>query len=434
MSTPPILEQLEFRGMIHQVTNRKSIDNLFDRQSVRVYIGFDPTASSLHVGNLLPILFLHHLQKVGHQPIVVIGGATGSIGDPSGRSTERSLLTKEVIDENSQAIKSQLEKFLDFSGSTPAIMVNNADWTEPVSLIEWLRDIGKHFTVNYMMGKESVKRRLDGNDEGLSFTEFSYMLLQSFDFLKLYEKFNCLVQAGGSDQWGNITAGIELIRRKCGAEAYGVTLPLITTSSGEKFGKSVGNAIWLDSKRTSEYNFYQFFMRTDDRDVKRFLKLFTFLPLDEIDVICLSHEEFPEKRKAQKILAEEVTKIVHGEQGVQKAIRATDALFGGVFIGLSNQELKDVFADAPSTCIVRERLSEENFSITELLLQVHLCSSKGEVRRLIENGGVYLNNQQVIDYAYHITFSDLATKDSLVLRIGKKNYHLVHFAEEFVGQ
>jgi tyrosyl-tRNA synthetase len=304
MESIRLLDQLEQRGMLEQVTNRAALDELLAKPGQAIYVGFDPTADSLHVGHFLPVLMLARFQRAGHRPIVLVGGATGMIGDPSGRGSERQLLTPEDVAGNCAAIRTQLSRFVSFEGDNAAIMVDNADWTRPVSYLDWLRTVGKHFTINYMMAKESVRRRLEDREQGISYTEFSYMLLQANDFLHLFDHHNCTIQAGGSDQWGNITAGTELIRKTRASEAFGITFPLLETSSGEKFGKSAGNAVWLDSKRTSPYQFYQFWIRTDDRDVERLLRLFTFLDLLEIDVVIERHKEAPEQRTGQKRLAE----------------------------------------------------------------------------------------------------------------------------------
>jgi tyrosyl-tRNA synthetase len=415
-----LLEQLERRGMIEQVTDHEALDKLLAQPRQAIYIGFDPTADSLHVGHLLPALMLSRFQRAGHRPIVLVGGATGMIGDPSGRSTERQLLTPETIQANARAVQAQLARFVDFSGDTAAIMVNNADWTAPVSYLDFLREVGKHFTVNYMLAKESVRRRLEDREHGISYTEFSYMLLQAFDFLHLNEKFGCAMQAGGSDQWGNITAGIELIRRVRGAEAFGITFPLLATSSGEKFGKSAGNAVWLDPNRTSPYQFYQYWIRTDDRDAERFLKLFTFLSDEEIADLCARP---PEQRAAQKKLAEEVTRIVHGEENLALAVKASEVLFGGDLAGLRDRDLADIFADVPSFELQRSSL-EAGIKMADALVQSGAAKSKGEATRLIAGGGVYVNNKRVSAADTQLGVQDLASETMLVLRVGKKNYYL----------
>lgn len=415
-----LLDQLELRGMIDQVTDRVVLDQLLVTPGQSIYIGFDPTADSLHVGHLLPALMLSRFQRGGHRPIVLVGGATGMIGDPSGRSTERVLLTIETIRENARKVGEQLSRFVEFTGSNAAVMVNNYDWTGNVSYLDFLRDTGKHFTVNYMLAKESVRRRLEDREHGISYTEFSYMLLQAFDFLHLHGAYGCAMQAGGSDQWGNITAGIELIRRVRGAEAFGITFPLLATASGEKFGKSAGNAVWLDAARTSPYQFYQYWVRTDDHDVERFLKLFTFLSDEEIADACSGP---PEQRGAQRKLAQEVTRIVHGEVSLRQAEKASQVLFGGEMSGLGDRELGDIFADVPSFSIDRAAL-EAGIKITDTLVASGAAKSKGEAARLIAGGGVYLNNQRVSAADMHLRGEHLASESMLVLRVGKKSYYL----------
>jgi tyrosyl-tRNA synthetase len=424
-----IFSELIARGMLESITNPEAVSKLLAEKLVPIYIGFDPTADSLHVGNLLPIMLLAQLQRAGHIPIVVIGGATGSIGDPSGRTTERQLLSMEVIESNSQSIKRQLSQFLSFDGENAAIMVNNADWTKDVTILEFLRDIGKHFTVNSMLSKESVKRRMQEEDRGITVTEFLYMTLQAFDFLKLYQQHNCLIQAGGNDQLGNIIAGIDLIRRKCGGEAHGMTVPLIVTSSGEKFGKSAGNAVWLDALKTSPYQFYQFWIQTDDKDVERYLKLFTFRSITEIEQICKHHQSQPERREAQKILAADVTTIVHGSKALERALLATQVLFGRSIADISDQDLTEIFHDVPATDLSTSCLTD-TFTIVDLLIATGMCSSRSECRRLIDNKGVSLNNSLVNSNDLVIDCTSLILGRLLILRTGKKNYQLVRFGHK----
>jgi tyrosyl-tRNA synthetase len=373
-------------------------------------------------------MMLAHLQRAGHVPIAVVGGATGMIGDPSGRSSERQFLTPDELAQNEQAIHRQLARFLDFDGDRAATLVNNADWTRPISYLDWLRDVGKHFSVNAMIAKESVRRRLEDRDQGISYTEFSYMLLQAHDFLVLHDRLGCTLQVGGNDQWGNITAGIDLIRRKRGAEVFGVTAPLITTSTGEKFGKSAGNAVWLDAAMTSPYHFYQYWIQTPDSDVERYLRLFTFLGIPEIVEICRVHEEQKSARVAQRTLAREVTRTVHGEAGLHSAKLATEILFGREISGLSDAELSGVFADVPSASLSRQALSE-GLDIVTLLTATELAKSKGEARRIVQAGGVYLNNRRFENVETPITSADLASETMLVLRSGKKSYAIVRFGE-----
>lgn len=420
-----LLTALQQRGMIEQISDEAAIRELLAQQRISLYVGFDPTARSLHIGSLLPMMVLAHLQRAGHRPIAVVGGATGMIGDPSGRSSERNLLDDAELAANLAGIRGQLANFLDFEGDNAALLVNNADWTTPIGYIEWLRDVGKFFTVNYMMGKESVRRRLEDRDQGISYTEFSYMLLQAYDFLHLFRSQNCLLQGGGNDQWGNITAGIDLIHKVEGKQAYGLTFPLITTASGEKFGKSAGNAVWLDAEMTSPYQFYQYWIQTDDRDVRKYLGLFTFLSLADIDEIVAAHEAAPEKRLGQRRLAAEVTRIVHGAEALAKVEHASEILFGREISGLNDAELSEIFADVPSTALQRNLLGE--LKLLDLLRESGLVKSNGEARRLLSGGGVYLNNRNVSDPNQAVDQNSLASETALVLRSGKKKYHLVRF-------
>ncbi|PKL76352.1 MAG: tyrosine--tRNA ligase [Candidatus Melainabacteria bacterium HGW-Melainabacteria-1] len=420
-----LLTALQKRGMIEQISDEAAIREMLERERVSIYIGFDPTARSLHIGSLLPMMVLAHLQRAGHRPIAVVGGATGMIGDPSGRSSERNLITLDEVDANLAGIRHQLESFLSFEGENAASVVNNADWTTPISYLEWLRDVGKFFTINYMMAKESVRRRLEDRDQGISYTEFSYMLLQAYDFLHLFRAEGCKLQGGGNDQWGNITAGIDLVHKVEGQQAYGLTFPLITTSSGEKFGKSAGNAVWLDPQMTSPYQFYQYWIQTDDRDVRRYLGLFSFLSLDQIDEIVAAHDAAPEKRAGQRRLAAEVTAIVHGAEAVRKAELASEVLFGREIEGLSDHDLGEIFADVPSTQLARTLLGE--LTVLDLLRETGMVKSNGEARRLIQGGGVYLNNRACSEPGQAISAAELASESALVLRSGKKKYHLVRF-------
>jgi tyrosyl-tRNA synthetase len=425
MNSTSTLSDLRARGMIEQVSAEETLEGILNSGGAAIYVGFDPTADSLHVGHMLPILFLARLQKLGHTPIVLVGGATGMIGDPSGRSDERQLLTLERIAVNVEAIRPQLSRFVSFEGANAAIVVNNADWTSPIGYLEWLRTVGKHFTVNYMAAKESVRRRLEDREQGISYTEFSYMLIQAHDFLHLFDHHHCLIQAGGSDQWGNITAGIDLVRKARGAEVFGMTLPLLTTSSGEKFGKSAGNAIWLDPARTKPYQFYQFWMQTEDADVERYLKLFTFETLEDIAEAMRSHTEHPERRTAQKLLAARMTSMVHGRDALTDAIRASEALFGKELSGVSDDELAVIFSDVPRVTLERSALAAGP-RLSQILVQAGACASRGEANRLIQGGGVYLNNTRV-DADRALSEADLASKTTLVLRTGKKSHYLVRF-------
>ena len=426
MNSTSTLSELRARGMIEQVTSEESLERLLNAGGATIYVGFDPTADSLHVGHMLPILLLARLQKRGHTPIVLVGGATGMIGDPSGRSAERQLLTPETIAANVEAIRPQLSRFVSFEGGNAAIVVDNGDWTRPVGYLEWLRTVGKYFTVNYMAAKESVRRRLEDREQGISYTEFSYMLIQANDFLHLFDRHGCTIQAGGSDQWGNITAGIDLVRKARGAEVHGMTLPLLTTSGGEKFGKSAGNAIWLDPGRTTPYQFYQFWMQTDDRDVERYLKIFTFESLETIAETMESHRLHPERRTPQKLLAGDMTAMVHGQGALADAVRASEALFTKELAGLSDEELAAVFSDVPSITLERGALAASP-RLSQILIQAGACGSRGEANRLMQGGGVYLNNRRV-DGDRALSEADLASKSMLVLRTGKKSYFLVRFS------
>lgn len=421
-----ILDELQARGMIHQMTHEAELKALLSETSTPFYIGFDPTAKSLHIGSLVPMMAMAHLQRAGHRPIAVVGGATGMIGDPSGRSSERNLQNTDQVEENLQGIRQQLQQFLSFEGENAAELVNNADWTEQISYIDWLRDVGKYLTVNYMMAKESVRRRLEDRDQGISYTEFSYMLLQAHDFLHLYRTKGCKLQAGGSDQWGNITAGTDLIHKAEGGQAFGMTFPLVTTASGEKFGKSAGNAVWLDPEMTSPYTFYQYWMQSDDNDVERYLKLFTFLPLAEIEAIAQAHGQQPEAREGQRRLAEEVTRIVHGAEALRKAQLASEVLFGREIKGLSDADLAGIFPDVPSTQFAASQLGE--ITLVQLLKETGLASSNGEARRLLQGGGVYLNNTKCSDPQLILESQHLASETTMVVRSGKKKYHLAKFA------
>ncbi|MFZ6021148.1 MAG: tyrosine--tRNA ligase [Chloroflexota bacterium] len=416
-------EELQWRGLVFDCI--EGVQNLLATQTVTVYNGFDVTADSLHIGHLVPLLALARLQRYGHHPIAVAGGGTTMIGDPSGKSSERPLLSRQQIEENAEAIKAQLARFLDFNAKTnPARLVNNADWLLPLNLIEFLRDIGKHFTVNYMIAKDSVRARLE-REEGISFTEFSYMLLQSYDFLHLYRTYGCVLQTGGSDQWGNITAGVELIRRVTGKPAYGLVYPLITKADGSKFGKTESGAVWLDPQRTSPYRFYQFWLNTDDRDVIHYLKVFTFLTQPEIEALQQALAERPEQREAQRTLARLMTGMLHGETALARVEQAAQVLFGGAVEGLSAAEIAEIFADVPSAQLGKDQFGGAGLNIVDLLVNSGMMKSKGEARRAISEGGVYLNNHRVSESERQVTLNDLLEGRFLVLRRGKKTYFLV---------
>jgi tyrosyl-tRNA synthetase len=414
-----VYQTLEQRGFIAQSSD-PSLPELLAQKKVTVYAGFDPTADSLHLGHVVPIMALAHLQRAGHRALMVVGGATGMIGDPSGRSEERNLLTAEQIAHNVRAVRSQMERFLEFGGANPATILDNFDWIGRMSFIDWLREVGKYFTVGYMLAKESVQRRLE---QGISYTEFSYMTLQAYDYLHLYDTEQCTLQVGGTDQWGNITAGIDLIRRLRQGQAFGLTLPLVTTSSGEKFGKSAGNALWLDPARTPAWDFYQYLVRQDDRDVIRFLKLYTFLPLEQIAALEQATRERPEKREAQKALAWEGTRMVHGEAVAREMVHAAEVVYHAEIKGISDQTLAAIFASVPATSITAAEL-DAGIDLPAILARTALASSKGEARRLLQAGGVYVNNvrQGPED---KLNRASLASESFIVLRTGKKNYHLV---------
>jgi tyrosyl-tRNA synthetase len=414
-----ILQDLEYRGLVYQTTNREELEKKLESERVTLYCGFDPTADSLHIGSLLPILTLRRFQLAGHIPLALVGGGTGMIGDPSGRSAERSLNTADVVDQWSQSIKDQLSRFLDFSEdrANPAQLVNNFDWLGSLQVIDFLRDIGKNFTVNYMLAKDSVDSRIEN---GISFTEFSYMILQSYDFMKLNETKNCSLQIGGSDQWGNITAGLDLIGRTTKKQAFGMTMPLITKSDGTKFGKTAGGAVWLDASKTSPYQFYQFWINTDDNDVIRFMKYFTFLTPEEIGSLEEEVKRQPEKREAQKVLASEVTKLVHGEEALISALNITQALFSGNVQELTQTELEEAFKDVPSTTV-----EDLEMGLVDLLVTAGAAPSKRQARQDIESGAVTVNGTKVTEIEKKASELGRIGGAHIIIRRGKKNYFLV---------
>jgi tyrosyl-tRNA synthetase len=416
-----LFEELEWRGMVYDATD--GTREALAKEKVTAYIGFDPTASSLHVGNLLPIMALARLQRFGHSPIALVGGGTGMIGDPSGKSQERTLMSIEEIDANGRAIRSQLERFLDFEKQPNAArMMNNADWLRRIGLLEFLRDTGKHFTVNYMLAKESVKRRL-GGDEGISFTEFSYLLLQAHDYLHLHDAVGCTLQMGGSDQWGNIVAGTDLIRKVRGAKANGLVLPLVTTAAGSKFGKTEAGTVWLDQERTSPFKFYQFWLNADDRDVIKYLKFFTWLDRAMIDALERTVTEAPEKRDAQRTLARELTSTVHGPEELDRAERASKVLFGGSLAEATVEDILMVFDDVPATELRGDELA--SFPANALVAHAGLAASKGEATRLIKQGGIYLNDRRVTDERSAVTIADAIGGRVIVLRKGQRDRRVV---------
>lgn len=418
-----IVEELRWRGLLADCTDFEELPKRLAAGPMTLYCGFDPTADSLHVGNLVPLLALRRFQLAGHQPIAVAGGATGLIGDPSGKTSERQLQTREILNHNIAAVKLQLNKLLDFDAEeNPALLRDNADWITQVSFLDFLREIGKHFSVNMMVSKESVRARMEDREVGISYTEFSYMLLQAFDFFHLRDAYNCELQIGGSDQWGNITAGIDLCRKKLGAQVFGLTLPLITNSDGSKFGKSVAGAVWLDPQKTSVYRFYQFWIRTDDRDVVKMLKFFTFLSREEINALEQQHHERPESRVAHKALAKAVTDLIHGPDATAEAVRASEILFGGGLEGISEQTFADIVGEVPTKEVARSRLEGEGMPLVELLVESGLSPSKGQARKDVEGGGVNINNVREGNAQRVVTGTDLLFGKYLLLRKGKRNY------------
>jgi tyrosyl-tRNA synthetase len=417
-----LYDEFSWRGMVYDATD--GLADVFANERVTAYIGFDPTASSLHVGSLLPVMALARLQRFGHNPIAIVGGGTGMIGDPSGKSQERTLLSLDQINENLAGLRQQLARFLDFDSATnPARLVNNADWLATLDLLGFLRDTGKYFTVNYMLQKESVNRRLESED-GISYTEFSYLLLQARDFLELFDRFGCTLQMGGSDQWGNITAGIDLVRKLRAKKAHGLVMPLVTTASGVKFGKTEAGTIWLDSARTSPFKFYQFWLNTDDRDVIPYLKYFTFLDRDAVAALERATQAAADKREAQRVLAREVTALVHGPDHVARAEHASSLLFGEDIATLDVDEVLAVFDDVPSTELPADALGD-GIGIVDLIARVQLAASKSDARRLVQSGGVYVNNRRVSDPQARVTRDQAIGGRLFLLRKGQKQNHLV---------
>ena len=419
MSGVNVYEDLEWRGMVSEST--EGLREALAAGSITAYIGFDPTADSLHVGNLLTMIGLARLQRAGHSPIAIVGGGTGMIGDPK-PTQERPLLSREDIDRNVAGIRPQLARLLDFDSATnPARIVNNADWLASFDLLGFLRDTGKYFTVNYLLQKEAVSRRLE-NEDGISFTEFSYPLLQARDYLELFDRYNCTLQMGGSDQWGNITAGIELVRKLRARKVHGLVWPLLTTSAGTKFGKTEAGTVWLDPVRTSPFRFYQFWLNADDRDVVQYLKFFTFLSREAVDALARATAEHPQRRDAQRELAREVTALVHGRDHVERAERAAQVLFGDNIGGASVEDVLMVFEDAPSTELA---LPADGMALAEMLATVKLAASKSEAMRLLKSGGVYVNNVRATDERARLTPGDAIGGALFVLRKGRKDHHIV---------
>jgi tyrosyl-tRNA synthetase len=423
-----IFAELQWRGLIHQTTADEKLADWLNTGMRTVYAGFDPTADSLHVGSLLPLMMLRRFQKSGHRPIAIVGGATGMIGDPSGKSAERNLLSEDQLATNIAGIESQMRKLLDFeTDKTSALLVNNNDWMKTFSYTAFLRDVGKNFPVNVMLNKDSVKSRL-GSDAGLSYTEFSYMLLQAYDFVHLNKQYDCELQIGGSDQWGNVTAGIDLGRRMLGKQLYGITCPLLTKSDGAKMGKTESGAIYLSPDRTSPYEFYQYWVRVDDDDVSMCLRFLTELTEEEIKSLDLARAAHPHQRDSQKRLAQEVTRLIHGETGLKSAQQATEILFGAEISDLSDKELQQIFAHVPSVTLPKQRLVD-GIAIVDALVESGLAKSKGDARRTVDQGGGYINNHRISSVDKIISPSDLASETVIVLRSGKKKYALIKFAE-----
>ncbi|HCX9057600.1 tyrosine--tRNA ligase [Staphylococcus aureus] len=418
--TNVLIEDLKWRGLIYQQTDEQGIEDLLNKEQVTLYCGADPTADSLHIGHLLPFLTLRRFQEHGHRPIVLIGGGTGMIGDPSGKSEERVLQTEEQVDKNIEGISKQMHNIFEFGTDHGAVLVNNRDWLGQISLISFLRDYGKHVGVNYMLGKDSIQSRLE---HGISYTEFTYTILQAIDFGHLNRELNCKIQVGGSDQWGNITSGIELMRRMYGqTDAYGLTIPLVTKSDGKKFGKSESGAVWLDAEKTSPYEFYQFWINQSDEDVIKFLKYFTFLGKEEIDRLEQSKNEASHLREAQKTLAEEVTKFIHGEDALNDAIRISQALFSGDLKSLSAKELKDGFKDVPQVT-----LSNDTTNIVEVLIETGISPSKRQAREDVNNGAIYINGERQQDVNYALAPEDKIDGEFTIIRRGKKKYFMVNY-------
>ena len=421
-----LIEELKWRGLIHQSTDEQGLVKLLDSGPQTVYIGFDPTASSLHVGSLMQLMMLRRFQKAGHRPIALVGGATGMIGDPSGKSEERNLLSAEQLQENVDGVAAQMRMLLDFDGDQAALLLNNFDWMQGYSYLEFLRDVGKNFPVGAMMGKESVRSRLD-SEAGLSYTEFSYMLLQAYDFVYLAKNHGCRIQAGGSDQWGNVTAGIDLGRRMLGQQLFGLTAPLLTTTDGKKMGKTEKGAVWLDPDRTSPYEFFQCWKTVDDADVMRCIAYLTEIEKDEYDSLAADTKTAPEKRSAQTRLAQWMTTLIHGEEGLATAVRASEILFGGEIGEATDASLGSIFADVPSNQVDRAELDGDGYWIVDALQATGLVKSGGEARRAIKEGGVYVNNIRATDEKKRLTPSDLASETVMVFRRGKRKYSLLKF-------
>ena len=415
-----LLEELQWRGLIYQQTDEQGIEDLLNKEQVTLYCGADPTADSLHIGHLLPFMTLRRFQEHGHRPIVLIGGGTGMIGDPSGKSEERVLQTEDQVAKNVEGLSAQMHKLFEFGTDKGAVLVNNRDWLSQISLISFLRDYGKHVGVNYMLGKDSIQSRLEN---GISYTEFTYTILQAIDFGHLNRELNCKIQVGGSDQWGNITSGIELMRRMYGqTEAYGLTIPLVTKSDGKKFGKSESGAVWLDAEKTTPYEFYQFWINQSDEDVIKFLKYFTFLSKEDINRLEQSRDEAPHLREAQKALAENVTEFIHGKEALDDAIRISEALFKGYLKSLSIKDIKAGFKEVPQV-----EVSKATTNIIDVLIESGIASSKRQAREDVNNGAIYINGEREQSVDYNLTDEDKFDNEFTIIRRGKKKYFMVNY-------
>ena len=415
-----LLEELQWRGLIYQQTDEQGIEDLLNKEQVTLYCGADPTADSLHIGHLLPFMTLRRFQEHGHRPIVLIGGGTGMIGDPSGKSEERVLQTEDQVAKNVEGLSAQMHKLFEFGTDKGAVLVNNKDWLSQISLISFLRDYGKHVGVNYMLGKDSIQSRLEN---GISYTEFTYTILQAIDFCHLNRELNCKIQVGGSDQWGNITSGIELMRRMYGqTEAYGLTIPLVTKSDGKKFGKSESGAVWLDAEKTTPYEFYQFWINQSDEDVIKFLKYFTFLSKEDINRLEQSRDEAPHLREAQKALAENVTEFIHGKEALDDAIRISEALFKGDLKSLSIKDIKAGFKEVPQV-----EVSKATTNIIDVLIESGIASSKRQAREDVNNGAIYINGEREQSVDHNLTDEDKFDNEFTIIRRGKKKYFMVNY-------
>ena len=421
-----ILDELRWRGLLADCTDLEALTQRLAQGPTTLYCGFDPTADSLHVGNLVPLFALRRFQLHGHRPIALAGGATGMVGDPSGKSAERNLQTPDQVAHNIATIKTQLTKFIDFEvAANPARLVNNYDWTAPLSILDFLRDVGKHISVNAMVAKDSVRSRMEDRDAGISFTEFSYMLLQGYDFYHLRQAFNCELQIGATDQWGNITVGTELTRKKLGATVWGLVFPLLTKSDGSKYGKTATGTVWLDPKRTSPYRFYQFFINADDADVGKLLRTLTFLSQEEIVALEAELQANPGARAAQKALAREMTKLVHGADALAAAMKATEILFGGSIEGVSEEIFQDVVGEIPTKDFDAAAVTASGVSLLDLLVHAGLCPSRGQAKKDLEGGGIYLNNVRIAEAGRNVAVNDLLFGKYLLLRKGKRTYAVV---------